>query len=83
MFFQCNPKRLFLIRYEGEFLLGWIHGLGVFWRADGMRHEGEFRGGKIWGLGKLLDILFIANTNKCFNYYKTFSSVFYFRFNDV
>lgn len=40
-----------LFRYEGEFLDGWFHGYGVFWRADGMRHEGEFRGGKIWGLG--------------------------------
>lgn len=39
-------------RYEGEFMQGWFHGHGVFWRADGMKFEGEFRGGRVWGLGK-------------------------------
>lgn len=38
-------------RYEGEFMQGWFHGQGVFWRADGMKYEGEFRGGRVWGLG--------------------------------
>lgn len=38
-------------RYEGEFMQGWFHGHGVFWRADGMKFEGEFRGGRVWGLG--------------------------------
>lgn len=38
-------------RYEGEFMQGWFHGHGVFWRSDGMKYEGEFRGGRIWGLG--------------------------------
>ena len=38
-------------RYEGEFMQGWFHGHGVFWRADGMKYEGEFRGGRVWGLG--------------------------------
>lgn len=41
----------FFYRYEGEFLDGWFHGYGAFWRADGMKYEGEFRGGKIWGYG--------------------------------
>lgn len=53
MFYGYN--KIFVInnkcRYEGEFLDGWFHGYGVFWRCDGMRYEGEFRGGKIWGLG--------------------------------
>lgn len=40
-----------MFRYEGEFMQGWFHGYGVFWRADGMKFEGEFRGGRIWGLG--------------------------------
>lgn len=39
------------LRYEGEFMQGWFHGHGVFWRADGMKFEGEFRGGRVWGLG--------------------------------
>lgn len=39
-------------RYEGEFMQGWFHGHGVFWRSDGMKYEGEFRGGRVWGLGK-------------------------------
>lgn len=38
-------------RYEGEFMQGWFHGHGVFWRSDGMKFEGEFRGGRVWGLG--------------------------------
>lgn len=38
-------------RYEGEFMQGWFHGHGIFWRSDGMKFEGEFRGGRIWGLG--------------------------------
>lgn len=38
-------------RYEGEFIEGWFHGYGMFWRADGMKYEGQFRGGRIWGLG--------------------------------
>lgn len=38
-------------RYEGEFMQGWFHGHGVFWRSDGMKFEGEFRGGRIWGYG--------------------------------
>lgn len=42
----------FFLRYEGEFMQGWFHGHGVFWRADGMKFEGEFRGGRVWGLGK-------------------------------
>lgn len=42
----------FFFRYEGEFMQGWFHGHGVFWRADGMKFEGEFRGGRVWGLGK-------------------------------
>lgn len=41
----------FSLRYEGEFMQGWFHGHGVFWRADGMKFEGEFRGGRVWGLG--------------------------------
>lgn len=40
-----------IFRYEGEFMQGWFHGHGVFWRADGMKFEGEFRGGRVWGLG--------------------------------
>lgn len=43
---------LLSFRFEGEFVQGWFHGYGVFWRADGMKHEGEFRAGKIWGVGK-------------------------------
>lgn len=43
-----NPP---LYRYEGEFMQGWFHGHGVFWRSDGMKFEGEFRGGRIWGYG--------------------------------
>lgn len=42
---------IFFIRYEGEFMQGWFHGHGVFWRSDGMKFEGEFRGGRVWGLG--------------------------------
>lgn len=42
---------LYINRYEGEFINGWFHGYGIFWRADGMKFEGEFRGGKIWGHG--------------------------------
>ncbi|KAG7169623.1 MORN repeat-containing protein 4-like [Homarus americanus] len=38
-------------RYEGEFMQGWFHGHGIFWRNDNMRFEGEFRGGRIWGHG--------------------------------
>lgn len=49
---QIWDKYFTFLRYEGEFVHGWFHGYGVFWRADGMRHEGEFRGGKIWGRGK-------------------------------
>ena len=30
-------------RYEGEFMQGWFHGLGVFSTIDGMKFEGEFR----------------------------------------
>lgn len=41
-------------RYEGEFMQGWFHGHGIFWRADGMRFEGVFHGGRIWGLGLFL-----------------------------
>jgi hypothetical protein len=44
-------------RYEGEFMQGWFHGHGVFWRSDGMKFEGEFRGGRIWGLGKCIVLL--------------------------
>ncbi|KAL3278690.1 hypothetical protein HHI36_016226 [Cryptolaemus montrouzieri] len=47
-FFQTG-----IYRYEGEFLKGWFHGYGTFWRADGMRFEGEFRGGQIHGLGRV------------------------------
>lgn len=46
MFIFCSD-----FRYEGEFMQGWFHGHGVFWRADGMKFEGEFRGGRVWGLG--------------------------------
>lgn len=46
--FLSNWKRF---RYEGEFMKGWFHGHGIFWRTDGMKFEGEFRGGRIWGLG--------------------------------
>lgn len=54
---------IFFIRYEGEFMQGWFHGHGVFWRSDGMKFEGEFRGGRVWGLGMQdLNIkLFILN----------------------
>jgi MORN repeat len=56
---ECSPElflRLFIIhfssrRYEGEFMQGWFHGNGIFFRSDGMKYEGEFRGGRIWGLG--------------------------------
>lgn len=44
--------KVIISRYEGEFMQGWFHGHGVFWRADGMKFEGEFRGGRVWGLGK-------------------------------
>lgn len=50
IFVQNRLYYLFL-RYEGEFMQGWFHGHGVFWRADGMKFEGEFRGGRVWGLG--------------------------------
>lgn len=50
MFF-IRLTTLFPRRYEGEFQMGWFHGFGIFWRADGLKFEGEFRGGKIWGLG--------------------------------
>lgn len=46
IYFFCS-----VFRYEGEFMQGWFHGHGVFWRADGMKFEGEFRGGRVWGLG--------------------------------
>lgn len=41
-------------RYEGEFMEGWFHGHGMFWRTDGMKYEGQFRGGRIWGLGTII-----------------------------
>ncbi|KAF4516392.1 hypothetical protein B566_EDAN008515 [Ephemera danica] len=48
----ANVSKIFHTdKYEGEFMQGWFHGHGVFWRADGMKFEGEFRGGRIWGLG--------------------------------
>jgi len=51
-FFSSSlPVWLATIRYEGEFMQGWFHGAGIFWRSDGMKYEGEFRGGRIWGLG--------------------------------
>lgn len=31
----------FPVRYEGEFIQGWFHGCGTFWRADGTKFEGE------------------------------------------
>lgn len=50
----CDSFKLYgkiRYRFEGEFMQGWFHGHGIFWRADGMRYQGEFRGGRIWGLG--------------------------------
>ena len=44
---------LSLNRYDGEFLQGRYHGLGVFTRCDGMKFEGQFKDGKIFGLGLL------------------------------
>lgn len=61
--FISNSSLLLSFRYEGEFVQGWFHGYGVFWRADGMKHEGEFRAGKIWGLGKLLCVYYILSEN--------------------
>lgn len=56
---DCNCLRNFILlifciefRYEGEFMEGWFHGRGMFWRADGMKYEGQFRGGRVWGLGE-------------------------------
>lgn len=56
---------LFFSRYEGEFMQGWFHGHGVFWRSDGMKYEGEFRGGRIWGLGKNFTSMYLFFIKTC------------------
>lgn len=55
-------KYNFYFRYEGEFLHGWFHGHGIFWRADGMKYEGKFDGGKMWGLGKSFSLMYVKCT---------------------
>jgi len=43
---------------------GWFHGVGMFWRADGMKYEGQFRGGRIWGQGNSRTVARIGVTIK-------------------
>lgn len=46
-------------RYEGEFMQGWFHGLGVFSTIDGMKFEGEFRFSRKYILCDIAKIYFI------------------------
>uniref|UniRef100_T1HC21 PlsC domain-containing protein n=1 Tax=Rhodnius prolixus TaxID=13249 RepID=T1HC21_RHOPR len=57
-----------LMWYEGEFMEGWFHGHGVFWRSDGLvtfadgsngfpKHEGYFRDCQLLKRKNCLDIV--------------------------